>query len=163
MTQRTFVMVKPDGVKRQLVGEILSRFEKAGLKLVALKMVSVNSDFAKQHYTDDITKRRGETVRNNLLKFVTSGPVVAMAIEGVQVIEVVRKMVGGTEPRTSLPGTIRGDYSHHSYAHTDKENKAVENLIHASADEKDAKAELALWFSVEDLNNYQTVHEAHTF
>lgn len=162
-TEQTFVMIKPDGVSRGLTGEILKRFERAGLKLIGIKMVSVDADFAKQHYTEDISKRRGEKVRNNLVKFLQEGPVIAMALEGVNAIEVVRKMVGETEPRKAAPGTIRGDYTHVSYAHADEKNMAIKNVIHASANLEDAKNELALWFSIEDLHNYNKAIENHVF
>ncbi len=161
--EKTLVLIKPDGVKRSLVGEILTRFEKAGLKLIGMKMVRVDKNFAKEHYTEDITKRRGEKVRNHLLGFIQSGPVVAMCFEGVDAIENVRKMVGDTEPKSAIPGTIRGDLAHVSYKRCDEAGKAVENLIHASADAKDAKNEVALWFSAEELHKYKNVHEAHTF
>jgi len=161
--ERTLVLIKPDGVKRGLVGEIISRFEKAGLKIIGLKIVWIDEDFAKRHYTEDIAERRGEKVRKSLLKFINSGPVVAICIEGISAIENVRKMVGETEPKTALPGTIRGDYSHISFSRADEADKAVENLIHASSDKEDAEREVSLWFAVEELHEYKTVHEAHTF
>jgi len=162
MLERTFVMIKPDGVKRSLVGEILSRFEKVGLKVIGMKMVWVDENFAKEHYTEDITIRRGEKVRNNLVNFLKEGPVVAFVLEGIEAIEIVRKMVGETESKSAAPGTIRGDYSHVSFAHADEKNMAVKNLIHASANKGDAQNEINLWFSVEDLYQYKTAHEDHT-
>jgi len=90
MIERTFVMIKPDGVKRSLVGEILSRFEKVGLKVIGMKMTWVDEDFAKKHYTEDITIRRGEKVRNNLVTFLKEGPVIAFVLEGIEAIEIVR-------------------------------------------------------------------------
>lgn len=161
--ERTLILVKPDGVKRGLIGEIISRFEKAGLKVIGMKMVWVDEKFAKEHYTEDIAKRRGEKVRKSLLDFIKSGPVVSMCIEGVEAIEVVRKMVGVTEPKAAQPGTIRGDYSHISFGKADASGKAVENLIHASSDKKDAEREIKLWFSEREMHEYKTVHEAHTF
>ena len=119
MIERTLVLVKPDGVERGLIGEILQRFEKRGLKIVALKMVKVDKDFAEQHYTEDITKRRGQHVRDALLNYVIEGPVVAMVIEGVHAVENVRKIVGDTEPKVALPGTIRGDFAHGSNSYAD--------------------------------------------
>ena len=163
MIQRTLVLVKPDGVKRGLIGECIKRFEQRGLKIVGMKMEWIEKEHAKKHYTEDITRRRGEKVRNLLLDFITSGPVVAMVVEGVNVIEIVRKIVGETEPRTALPGTIRGDFSHISFSHADEKGKAIENLIHASSNQEDSKNEIALWFSKNELHSYKTVHEAHVF
>ena len=96
MIERTFVMIKPDGVERNLTGDIISRFEKVGLKIVGMKMCWVDKDFARKHYTEDITIRRGEKVRNLLVDFIKNGPVVAIVLEGVEAIEVVRKLVGST-------------------------------------------------------------------
>jgi nucleoside-diphosphate kinase len=163
MIERTFVMVKPDGVKRAIVGDVVSRFEKAGLKLIAMKMKWVNEEFAKQHYTQDIAERRGERVRNDLLKFVTEGPVIAMVWEGIQAVEIVRKIVGTTEPKSALPGTIRGDYCHVSFGYADKKKMAVKNVIHASGDKEDAKREVALWFSVEEMFQYKNVHDTQIY
>lgn len=161
--QQTLVLVKPDGVARGLTGEVIKRFEQRGLKIIALKLVHINMDRAKQHYTDDITKRRGEKVRTMLLDFITEGPVVAMIIEGVDAIENVRKLVGATESKAAAPGTIRGDYTHVSYAHADEKEIPVRNVIHASGDEADAKHEVALWFSIDELCDYKRTDEAHVF
>jgi len=161
--QQTLVLVKPDGVARGLTGDVIKRFEQRGLKIVALKMVKIDMDKAKKHYTEDITERRGEKVRTMLLDFITEGPVVAMAIEGVDAIENVRKIVGTTESKSALPGTIRGDFTHVSYAHADEKEIPVRNVIHASGDEKDAKNELALWFSIDELCDYKRTDEAHVF
>ncbi|MBI5798101.1 nucleoside-diphosphate kinase [Candidatus Woesearchaeota archaeon] len=163
MIERTFVMIKPDGVKRALIGEVIRRFENSGLKLIGMKMLHVDKDFAKKHYTEDITVRRGEAVRNMLLDYVVEGPVVAMVWEGVVAIEVVRKIVGGTEPRTAVPGTIRGDYTHVSYAYADAKKLPVKNIIHASGDAKDAAHEVALWFSAKELFSYTNVHDVHLY
>jgi nucleoside-diphosphate kinase len=160
--QQTLVLVKPDGVARGLTGEVIKRFEQRGLKIVALKLVQVNMDHAKQHYTEDITERRGEKVRTMLLDFITEGPVVAMIVEGVDAIENVRKLVGATESKAAAPGTIRGDYTHISYAHADEKEIPVRNVIHASGDEADAKNEVALWFSIDELCDYKRTDEFHT-
>jgi len=161
MLQRTLVLVKPDGVRRGLTGEILMRLQRAGLKLVALKMIQIDRDFAGRHYTyEDIGARWGDDVRNRLLDFITEGPVVAAAFQGVSCIEVVRKLCGSTEPRAAAPGTIRGDFSHHSYEYCAAAESAVRNVIHASANEEDAQRELALWFSNEEIvANYKTSDE----
>src|SRR3989338_3251132 len=158
MIERTLVLIKPDGVQRSLIGEITSRFENAGLKIVGLKMTWVDKEHAMKHYTEDITVRRGEFVRNKLLKFLTEGPVVAFCLEGIEAVEVVRKIVGGTEPRTAAPGTIRGDYSHISYVYADAMDKAIANLINASGNKDDAKAEIALWFTEKEIYSYKLPH-----
>lgn len=161
MIERTLVLIKPDGIKRGLVGDIISRFEKAGLKIIGSKMVWLNEDFAKNHYTEDISNRHGEKVRNMLLKFICEGPVISMVLEGSSAIENVRKIIGSTEPKSALPGTIRGDLAHTSYKYSDDKEKAVKNLVHASADEKDAKHEVGLWFKEDELYSYKTILEDH--
>ncbi|MGV8152413.1 MAG: nucleoside-diphosphate kinase [Candidatus Nanoarchaeia archaeon] len=161
--EQTLVLVKPDGVERQLIGEIIKRFEQRGFKIVGLKLVKVDMDMAQKHYTEDITQRRGERVRNSLLKYLTEGPVVAIAIQGVDAIENIRKLVGATESKAALPGTIRGDYSHISYSHADEKNIPVKNLIHASSDKEDAKRELSLWFSINELHDYPIAGEKHFY
>jgi len=161
MIERTLVLIKPDGVQRGIMGEIITRFERVGLKIVGMKMSWVDEEFAKKHYTEDITKRRGEKVRIALLKLLKSGPVLAFVLEGVHAIEIVRKLIGETEPKVATPGTIRGDYTHVSYAFVDTTGEAVRNIIHASSDAKDAKSEVALWFTPEELHTYETVHEKH--
>lgn len=162
MIERTLVLLKPDAVQRCIMGELITRFEKAGLKAIGMKMVWANEEFAKGHYTEDITKRRGEFVRNKLIQFLQEGPVLAMCLEGVNAIEVVRKLVGGTEPKAAQPGTIRGDYAHHSYDWADSHEIAIKNLVHASSDKKDAESEIKLWFKPEELHSYKTVHDFHT-
>lgn len=162
-TEKTLILLKPDTVKRGLMGEIISRFEKAGLKIVAMKLKWADEKKAGEHYGEDIVKRRGEKVRNNLMNFITSGPVLAIVIEGIDAVENVRMMCGETEPKSAVPGTIRGDYSHVSYRHADEQSKAVENLIHASANPEEAEHEIYLWFNEDEISDYQTVHEAHTF
>ena len=163
MIQQTLVLIKPDGVARGLTGEIIKRFEQRGLKIVALKLVKIDNDLAKQHYTEDISKRLGEKVRNMLLNFITEGPIIAMIIEGVNAIENVRKIVGVTESKAALPGTIRGDFTHVSYSHADEKEIPVKNVIHASADKEDAKHEIALWFSIDELCDYKRADEHHVF
>jgi len=162
MIERTLVLLKPDAVKRGLMGRVISRFEDAGLKVVGSKMVLIDEEFGKKHYYD-IAARRGEKVLQVLLKFMTTGPVMALCLEGVNAVEVVRKLVGGTEPKSALPGTIRGDFAHMSYADADGQNKAIENLIHASGNAEEAKQEIALWFKAEELHSYKTAHEVHVF
>jgi nucleoside-diphosphate kinase len=162
MIEQTLVVIKPDGVERGLIGEIIRRFEHAGLKIVAMKMQWINKTFAEKHYTDDISKRRGEKVRNLLLDFITEGPVVGMVIEGIDAIVNVRRIVGDTEPKGAAPGTIRGDFAHVSFSYADHKSMAVRNLIHASANIKEAQAEVDLWFASQELHSYPLVHDKHT-
>ena len=158
MMERTLILLKPDAVQRSIMGEIISRFEKVGMKIIGMKMVWVDKDFAKKHYKSHIEKK----FYPGLEAMITEGPVVAMVLEGLHSIEAVRKMVGGTEPKTAQPGTIRGDYAHHSYEYTDKKGIAIKNLIHASGDKTDAEYEIKLWFDAKELHSYETVHGDHT-
>lgn len=159
--ERTLVMLKPDAVQRGLIGKIIMRFEDVGLKIIGMKMVWVDKKFAALHYTDDIAKRRGQKVRDMMIDMVASGPVIAIALEGVEAIEVVRKMVGSTEPKAAAPGTIRGDFSHVSYLYCDSKEIGVKNVIHASSEKNDAENELKLWFSESELYEYKTTCEKH--
>ncbi len=158
--EQSLVLLKPDAVDRGLVGEILQRFEKVGLKIVGMKMLVPSHDHASNHYTEDLAIRRGEHVRTAMIDMLVSGPVVAVVLEGIEAVELVRKMIGGTEPKSALPGTIRGDYSHVSFKHTDKHNSKMYNLIHASSSVEEAKQEIAVWFSeveiVEHAPDYTT-------
>lgn len=156
--ERTFVMIKPDGVQRQVIGELISRFEKVGLKLVGLKLVHVERDFAKKHYADLVDK----PFYPGLEDLLVDGPVVALVFEGAKAISLVRKMVGATEPAGALPGTIRGDYAHMNYARADGQNIALPNLIHASDSPEGAEKEIHLWFSESELfDNYETVNSKY--
>lgn len=157
MIERTFVMLKPDAVQRQLSGQILTRFENAGFKIVGLKMKWVDAEHSKKHYAEHAEK----PFFKGLDEFIRAGPVVAFVLEGVNAIENVRKIVGSTEPKGAAPGTIRGDYAHVSYGYADEKGIGVKNLIHASADKKDADREIALWFTDAELHSYKSVHDAH--
>jgi nucleoside-diphosphate kinase len=163
--QRTLVLLKIDAIHRGIAGEIITRFERRGFKMVGLKMLVTDEDTAKQHYTEDLAKRRGEVVRERMIKMLTSGPIVAIALEGIEVIEAVRQMVGETQPLTAAPGTIRGDFAHQSYAYADAKDIGVFNLIHASDAPETAESELAVWFKSEELVEHQpdytrlTLHE----
>lgn len=156
------MILKPDALKRGLVGRIISRFEDVGFKILGAKMVLIDEAFGKKHYAD-LAQRRGEKVLQAMLKFMASGPVLALCLEGVNAVENVRKMVGSTEPKAALPGTIRGDFAHVSFAYADSKKKAIENLIHASGSPAEAEAEIKLWFTPRELHAYTTVHEAHVF
>ncbi|MDP7116279.1 MAG: nucleoside-diphosphate kinase [Candidatus Woesearchaeota archaeon] len=158
MIERTLILIKPDGVKRGIIGELISRFEKAGLKLAGVKMFHVDKAFAKKHYKAHLDKE----FYNGLEEMITSGPVLSVVLEGLHAVEIVRKLVGPTEPRTAPPGTIRGDYASHSYAYTDPKGIAIKNLIHASGSKKEAEQEIKLWFSENEIFDYKVVHEEHT-
>lgn len=182
--ERTLVVIKPDGVQRSLIGEIIGRFEKVGLKLVGLKMCVTTEEFIEKHYTLDpewrrvtgekrvkAAKEKGETLVTEdpyeitkkilevLIKYMTSGPVIAMVWQGAHSTELVRKLVGGTEPRSSDVGTIRGDYVLDSYIMADTDSRAIRNLIHASGSAKESEAEINHWFKPEELINYKLVQE----
>lgn len=152
--EQTLVLLKPDAVDRGLVGEIIQRFERVGLKVVGLKMIQPTETHAKNHYTEDLAIRRGEQVRKMMIEMLMSAPVVAVALEGIEAVELVRKMVGGTEPKSAAPGTIRGDYSHVSFKHADAKGVGILNLIHASGSSEEAKTEIAVWFTPEELVNH---------
>ncbi len=182
--EKTLVIIKPDGVQRSLIGDIMSRFERTGLKLVGLKMLVPSPDFIESHYTLDLGWRRktgektiesykskgkqlptedplkiAEIVLNNLKKFMSSGPVVVMVWQGMNAVGVVRKITGATEPLTSDVGTIRGDLTIDSYEVSDLDGRSVRNLIHASGNIEDAKKEIQLWFSEKELISYRLVQE----
>ncbi|MBX4181353.1 nucleoside-diphosphate kinase [Candidatus Parcubacteria bacterium] len=183
-TERTLVIIKPDGIQRGLAGEIISRFEKVGLKLVASKMLIPEVSHIEEHYTLDPEWRRitgektiegykskgltppmddpykiTEVILANLKKYMTSGPVIAMVWQGAHAVKIVRKLVGGTEPLTSDVGTIRGDYVLDSYAMSDADSRAIRNLIHASGNLADAEKEVNHWFKPEEVMNYRLVQE----
>jgi nucleoside-diphosphate kinase len=160
LIQRTLLLVKPDGVQRGLTGEILKRFENVGLKVVGMKMVWIDEEFATRHYSD-VKVRRGEKVFKGLMGLITMGPVVAIVLQGVDAVEIVRKICGPTEPKVALPGTIRGDYAHVSFAYSDTVEEAVRNVVHASGTKEEAKNEVALWFREDEMHEYPSVHDIH--
>ena len=138
--QRTLVLIKPDGVQRGLIGEILGRLERRGLKLVALKLMDVSHDTAARHYAE----HQGKPFYEGLLRFITGGPIVAMIWEGREAVTVVRSLMGATDPLKAAPGTIRGDLAlDHGM-----------NLIHGSDSPARAETEMALFFSAKELHEY---------
>jgi nucleoside-diphosphate kinase len=184
-TERTLVIVKPDGIQRALIGEIMKRYERLGLKLVGLKMLVPTEDMIEKHYLLDPNwkknvgeksiasyVKKGETppssdpievanvVVENLKKYMTSGPVIAMVWEGAHAVELVRKVTGGTEPRSAGIGTIRGDFVLDSYQMADTDGRAIRNLIHASGSVPEAEMEIPHWFEVKELIKYRVPHEA---
>ena len=182
--ERTFVIVKPDGVQRSLVGEIIKRFERTGLKIVALKFCVLSEEKIWKHYNKDdawfekkgskIAQDRaghgmvvdknpieyGKDIIRALVKFMTASPVVMMVLEGNQAVAVVKKIVGETEPATSDVGTIRGDLTLDSYQISAVDDRAVRNLIHCSDEVENAKTEIALWFEESEIINYRLVSES---
>lgn len=141
--ERTFSMIKPDGIQRGLVGEIVARFEKKGIKIAAMKFMRIDKELAEKHYE----VHKGKAFYNDLIKFITSSPVLAMVFEGEDVINIVRKLAGATSPESALPGTVRGDYS------LDVEY----NLIHTSDSIENAKREISLFFKDEEILNYELI------
>jgi len=191
-TERTLLVVKPDGVQRGLVGEILARLERAGLKVVALKMLQASRGLLERHYPDtdeflrtiggktkeafeayglDVRERMGtedpreigEQVRAWLIEFMASGPVVAAVIDGVHAVSAVRKLVGKTLPIFAEPGTIRGDFSTDSPTLANLQSRPVRNLVHASGSLEEAAYEIALWFREEEIFSYRRADESVMF
>jgi nucleoside-diphosphate kinase len=158
--ERTLVLLKPDAVARGLVGKVLSRFEDALLKIVACKMVRVDAELNRRHYFD-LEERFGPRVYSAVAAFMETGPVLALVLEGVDAVAVVRKLVGATYPDQAAPGTIRGDYAHQSKAYANANGLAVANLVHASANAGEAKREIDVWFNEPDMHEYQTLAEKY--
>lgn len=186
--EKTVVIIKPDGVKRGLIGEIISRIEKRGLKIIALEMIKATREQIDEHYPKDEKwiKRLGEKTLNNyknynvdpikavgtkdsleigkmvrgwLLDYLTSGPVVKMVVQGIHAIDMVRKLAGKSLPSEAEMGTIRGDFSVDSATAANRDKRAIHNIIHASETSEEAQNELGLWFSVEDIFEYKRAEE----
>ncbi len=162
--EKTLIVFKPDAIQRGIVGEILTRFERVGLKIVATKMIAPTREHFYKHYEEigKMITRRGQDKFDITLEMMVQGPVIAMVLEGVEAVELVRKLVGTTEPKSALPGTIRGDFSHMSFGYADNESKGIPNLIHASGDQDEAQQEIDHWFSDEELYDYRALHEKFT-
>jgi len=189
MKERTFVLVKPDAVSRGLIGEILHRFERVGLKVISLKMVHVDEKHAKNHYpvTEKWYNKVGTNTLNDSVKygldvrktigtdnpveigkkvhiwnvnFLTSGPVIALVVEGTHAIEVVRKIAGATVPNLAQPGTIRGDHASASALSSNIKNRAIYNLVHTSDTKEEAEREIKLWFKASELYDYKTIYDS---
>lgn len=186
--QQTLVLVKPDGVKRGLVGEVVGRIERRGLKVVALKMVQVDRTHLEDHFPKDEEwmarlgdkglktfaeydinpadvmgtsdrKEIGAKVKESLFAYMTSGPIIAMVIEGLHAIDMVRKLAGNTLPVFADMGTIRGDFSVDSPAIANTENRAIYNIMHASETPEEAQNEVTLWFKPEEIHSYKRADE----
>jgi nucleoside-diphosphate kinase len=158
--ERTLVLLKPDAIARGLVGRLIQRFEDAGLKIVGTKMEQMDADLTRRHYFD-LEERFGSTVYNITASFIQSGPVIALALEGVEVVANVRKIVGNTYPNEAPAGTIRGDFAHMSKAYATAQDRPVANLVHASGNVEEAKHELDVWFGADELFDYQTLAERY--
>lgn len=183
--QRALVLIKPDGVQRSLVGEVIRRYERTGLKLVALKFMIPTPALVKKHYSirkgwikdvgiksrdayinkgmkppfDDPIKC-GQKVLKNLQGYISSGPVIVMVWQGNEAVGIIKKITGGTEPLTSDVGTIRGDLTIDSYKLSDTSDRAVRNLVHSSGSPEEAEKEIKLWFKTSEILKYHLVQEA---
>lgn len=162
--EKTLIILKPDALQRGIAGEIIARFEKAGLKIVAAKMLRPDYDHYYHHYETigKMVSRRGKEAFDVTLDMMKQGPVIAIVLEGLGAVGLVRKMVGTTEPKEAQPGTIRGDYAHVSFEHANSHGLGIANLIHASGDLGEAKEEIAHWFSEAELYDYEALHEKFT-
>jgi len=162
--ERTLVVFKPDAVMRGIIGEIMTRFERAGLKVVAVKMVQPDSKHYFDHYEGigTLKTRKGETIFNAQLVTMQMGPVIAMVLEGIEAVDFVRKMVGDTQPKTALPGTIRGDYAHANYDVPAEAGMGVPNIVHASATKKEAEQEIDHWFADSEIYEYERLSDRFT-
>jgi len=159
--ERTLIILKPDTLQRAFVGEIISRFEKAGLKIVAMKMVAPDEAHFHKHYEgiSNLISRWGEDIYNVTLQQMTETPVIAFVLEGVEAVSHVRKMVGTTDPKDSAPGTIRGDFTHVTRGYTNPLGATLPNILHASGNVEEAEQEVALWFSDDEIyGDYDTAH-----
>ncbi|HUZ24032.1 MAG TPA: nucleoside-diphosphate kinase [Streptosporangiaceae bacterium] len=158
--ERTLVLLKPDAVARGLVGQVLTRFENALLKIVATKMVGMDADLTRRHYFD-LEDRFGPAVYNAMAAFMQTGPVIALILEGVDAVACTRKIVGATYPDQAAPGTIRGDFAHMSKAYANTHQVAVANLVHASGNPQEAEREIEVWFAKDEIHDYRTVAEQY--
>lgn len=182
--ERTLVIIKPDGIQRNLIGEIIQRYERVGLKLVAAKMLTTTEEMVEKHYTLDPEWRRitgektikgyvdkgltpptndpyevTERLLKNLRKYMTAGPILLMVWQGAHAVSIVRKITGSTEPLKSEMGTIRGDYVHDSYQLSDNDGRTIRNLVHASGSVKEAEDEIKHWFSENEIIDYTLLRE----
>ena len=184
-TEKTFIIIKPDGIQRTLIGEIIQRFERSGLKLLALKFMVPTADLVEKHYTIDpewigkvgqksidgyIAKKLeppslnphelGGKVLRRMTNYMTSGPVIVMVWQGAHAVGIVRKIIGSTEPLISDVGTIRGDFVLDSYQAAEVDDRAVRNLVHASGSVSEAEKEIDVWFRPEEILSYKLVQDA---
>lgn len=168
--QQSLILIKPDAVDRSLIGEIITRFEKAGLTIVGLKLLKATPELARSHYGDFVeryTPKLGADKANQIMDemagFLSSGPLVAMVVAGVEGVANVRRLVGSTYPNEAAPGTIRGDLAHVSQNYANSHNTTVKNLVHASGNPEEAQIEIGIWFKREELTDYEPLHAKHTW
>ena len=183
MKEKTLVLIKPDAVQRGLIGEIVTRFERCGMKIVALKMHYADAKKAGEHYADDeawlksvgektiesykkkgiafnkTALEQGRIVREGLMQFLAMSPIIALILEGHNAVAHARKIVGPTAPAEAAPGTIRGDYTFDTFKLADDSNRPIQNLIHASGTVQEAKREIDVWFSKEEIYSWKRVDE----
>ncbi|MGB8815832.1 MAG: nucleoside-diphosphate kinase [Minisyncoccia bacterium] len=184
-TEKTFVIIKPDGIQRSLIGEVVKRFERVGMKLVAMKMLVPSAEIVERHYTNDpewlrkvgektiegykaknITPPSDDPIENgkNVLRrlsiYMKSGPIVLMVWQGAHAVKIVRKIIGSTEPLNSDVGTIRGDFVMDSYILSGADDRSVRNIVHASGSPSEAEDEIKIWFDQKEILNYHLIQEA---
>jgi nucleoside-diphosphate kinase len=184
--ERTLVIIKPDGIQRSLIGEIIKRYERVGLKMIALKMLVPTEEMAIKHYYEvggdawleevgrkarEAYKKKGlespfttnmdngRAIMKSNAKYLSSGPVIAMIWQGNQAVGLVRKITGGTEPLSSDMGTIRGDFTLDTYQMADLDQRSIRNLIHASGLSEEAEKEIPIWFSENEILNYNHIQD----
>ena len=186
--EKTYVMIKPDGVKRGLIGEIIRRIEQRGLKVIAIEMIQPTREEIDNHYPKDAAwvtrlgtktlstyekygydakqelgtdkaEEIGPKVRGWLLEYMTSGPLVKMVVQGIHAVDMVRKLAGNTQPLLAELGSIRGDYSAESAASANKDKRGLHNLVHASETPQEAEHEIAHWFTKDQVHSYKRVEE----
>jgi len=184
MKEKSLVLIKPDGVQRALVGEIIARFERCGLKIIGMKVVRANQEIAGEHYANDekwllsvgekaleAAKKRGDKlnetameigqrVRNQLMEYIAMSPVIAICLEGHNAVAKIRKLVGATNPQDAEMGTIRGDFSIDSFKMADMSGRPIQNLIHASGAVDEAEREIKIWFKEDELFEWERVDDA---
>ena len=187
MIKQTLILLKHDAVQRNLIGKIITRFEDAGLKIAAMKMIWSDEAMTSKHYHLDENWAKnvfekakanydkegkklpykdylemGKTIQSQNISFLKEGPIIALVLEGPHAVEVVRKMVGCTEPRQAAPGTIRGDFATlESYPLSDSKKRVMRNLVHASDSVENAKREISLWFKKDEVHNYKKELDKH--
>ena len=179
MLEKTLILIKPDGIQRSLVGEIIKRFEQKGMKIIGLKMLNASPEQLGQHYPTDnewfesVGKKTrtkfqeksiemketnleiGQRIRKWNMEALSKNPIIAIAFEGYHAVEIGRKIVGHTEPRSAIPGTIRGDFSVESFDLADQKSRTTKNLVHASSSVNAAEREIKVWFNNKELNAYE--------
>jgi nucleoside-diphosphate kinase len=162
--ERTLIILKPDALQRGIMGEIITRFERVGLKIVAAKVLKPDEAHYYHHYETigKMISRRGQEAFDVTQTYMQTGPILVVALEGIEAVSLVRKMVGTTEPKSAAPGTIRGDFSHISFEYANSRGVSIPNLIHASGDPDEAKQEIKHWFKDNEIFEYESVHDRFT-